>query len=260
MYNWKVVRFFSHLFKKLLTLVQRLFPEERVDVLIKTDNPQEEKVPDYIINAFRDVPYGYLTPYQVSLYHPLAEEKPRKAIRETVYELENLFNIGFFRISERSWPLKKVTISNMIYRSLEQELRLAEGEGKERFGLLHGHINSEIAYVEELTDTAALEEKGFFKTRDSTGMSFAVKAYQMIVKNLDRHLHLGRKEVIGTYHTHLIPYRRTPSQRDSALLLANPGTPHLIICGQGIFAYTFKNYRKIFFSFPVKTPLEIIFG
>ncbi|MDH5767890.1 MAG: hypothetical protein OEZ31_02865 [Nitrospirota bacterium] len=258
MHDWKVVRFFSCLFRKLLNLVLKHFPEEPVKALLKTGDPNGEIVPEYISKAFEDNPAEYLTPYQISLYHPLAKEKPKKAMRETVYELEKLFHIGCLKISDLSLPLRKVKISSQLYTSLEQELRLSVREEKERFGLLHGYIHGETAQVEEITDTESLKEKGLFKMRDATGMNLAVKAYQVIVKKLDKYLSLKKQEVIGTYHTHLIPYRCSPSLNDSALLMANPGIPHLIICGQGIFAYTFKCYRKIFLTFLVKTPLEII--
>ncbi|MBM4141744.1 MAG: hypothetical protein FJ242_09765 [Nitrospira sp.] len=260
MYDWKVLSFFYGLFRRLLNRLQRYFPEEPVKILIKTGNPQVEKVSDYVIKAFSDYPIGYMTPYQVSLYHPLANDKPRKAMKETLSELEKLFCIGCLKVSKKSWSLRKVMILRQIYQSLEQELTLSVKEGKERFGLLHGHINDEIAHVEDLTDNTNLEETKFFKTRNFTGMSFAVKPCQIIVRNLDTHLSLSKPEVIGTYHTHLIPYRRSPSLKDAALLMANLGKPHLIICGSGIFAYTFKSYRKILLTFPVKSSLEVIWG
>ena len=260
MHDWKVVRFFSCVFRKLLNLVLKHFPEEPVKALLKIDNPKEEKLPEYINRAFEDNPAEYLTPYQISLYHPLAKKKPRRAMRETVYEIEKLFHISCFKISDLLLPLRNVKISSQLYTSLEQELRLSVREEKERFGLLHGYIHGETAQVEEITDTESLEEKGFFKTRDAAGMNLAVKAYQIIVKKLDKYLCLQKQEIIGTYHTHLIPYRCSPSLKDSALLMANPGIPHLIVCGRGIFAYTFKSYRKILLTFPVKSSLEVVLG
>ena len=258
MHDWKIVRFFSFLFRKFLNLALKHFPEEPVNALLKTGDPKGEIIPEYISKAFQDNHAEYLTPYQISLYHPLAKEKPKKAMKETVYELEKLFHIGCLRISDLSLPLRKVKISSQLYTSLEQELRLSVREEKEHFGLLHGYIHGETAQVEDITDTERLEEKGFFKMRDARGMNLAVKAYQIIVKKLDKYLSLQKQEIIGTYHTHLIPYRYSPSLKDSALLMANPGIPHLIVCGQGIFAYTFKSYKKIFLSFPVKTSLEIM--
>ena len=110
MHDWKTVRFFSYLFRKLLNLVLKLFPEEPVKALLKTIDPEEGIVPEYISKAFEDKPTEYLTPYQISLYHPLAKEKPKKAVRETVFELEKLFHYGCFTLSDRVWPLKKLLI------------------------------------------------------------------------------------------------------------------------------------------------------
>lgn len=245
--------------KRFLALIRRIFPEEPAEILHMTGQPKEKGIPDYIMRAFEDDPDGCLTPYQVALYHPLVNEKYKKAITKAAVDLERLVNVGWLKISEMLCPLRKVIIPSWVYKSLEQEIRISEKEEKERLGLLHGRIEADRAYVEDLTDTVFLEEKGFFKKRDSTGMSFSLKAHQMIGNNLIKCLNINKTEIIGTYHTHLIPYRRTPSMKDMALLMANPGKPHLILCGQGLFAYTFKSFRRVFWmTFPKKTSLEVI--
>lgn len=253
------VKFFPGVFRRLVVLVRRHFREEPAEVLFGINHSVEERSSEYIIRAFRDNLNGYLTPYQVALYHPLADEQPRKAMREAMAEVERLITVGYLKISEGTWPLRKVTIPGQVYQSLFQELKLSEGERKERFGLLHGRIQGETAHVEDLTENSLLEGKGFFKIRAFKGMDFAVKAYQMIGRNLNKWLGGDKPEIIGTYHTHLLPYRYTPSLRDMALLMANPGKPHLIICGSGLFAYTFKSFQRIFWmTYPVNICLEII--
>ncbi len=251
----------STLFKRLLLQIQKNFREEPAEVLTRTYRSGEQRLPEYITRALADAPNGCPIPYQVVLYHPSADEHPPKAMRESMAEVESLINNGWLRVSEGVWPLKKVVIPVRIYDSLLEELTLSGRERKERMGLLHGHINGDTAYVLDLTENYLLEEKGFFKMRVFTGMSFAVKAYQMIARNLDKWLGLAKPEIIGTYHTHLLPYRSTPSLKDMALLMANPGRPHLIICGTGLFAYTFKSFKRILWmTFPMKTSLEIEFS
>lgn len=225
---------------------------------MRTGHNGEVRVPEYILNAFQYPRDGYLTPYQVALYHPISDKNLSKAMRETLNEVERLITNGWIEVSKKQWSLKKVTIPKHINQILEQELSLSELERKERFGLLHGRLEGDGAYLEDLTENAILEEKGFFKTRNFRELSFAVKAYQMIGSNLDSWLGLNKQEIIGTYHTHLIPYRRTPSMEDMALLMANPGKPHLIICRWGLFAYTFKSFRKIILTFPAKTCMDIV--
>lgn len=251
--------FYSDIFRRISVLIQRYFREEPAEILLRVDFSGEERLPEYIIRAFEDDSTSHPTPYQVTLYHPLADKKPQKAMREAMAEVERLITDGQLKVSEGLWPLRKVTIPGRVYEALLQELRYSEGEKKERFGLLHGHLNGETAHVEDLTENSLLEEKGFFKSRAFMGMNFAVKAYQMIGEILNKWLGLGKPEVIGTYHTHLIPHRCTPSLGDMALLMANPGKPHLIICGSGLFAYTFKSFKRILWmTFPAKTSLEII--
>lgn len=252
------MKLYLDIFQRLLCLIKRYFPEEPAEILVRTGQDGKVRVPEYILKAFQYPPDGYLTPYQVALYHPIADKNLSKAMRETLNEVERLIAIGWLEVSQKQWPLKKVTIPKHINQILEQELSLSEREKKERFGLLHGRLEDEKANIEDLTENAILEEKGFFKTRDFMGLSFTVKAYQMIGRNLDNWLGINKQEIIGTYHTHLIPYFRTPSMEDMALLMANPGKPHLIICRRGLFAYTFKSFRKIFVTYPAKTCLEII--
>jgi len=253
------VGFCSDIFKRLCVLIQRYFREEPAEILLRFDSSEEEGLPDYMVRAFEDDSTSHPTPYQVALYHPLADERPRKAMKEAMAEVERLITVGWLKVSEGTWPLRKVTIPGQVYESLFKEFNLSEGERKERFGLLHGRIQGEMAHVEDLTENSFLEEKGFFKIRAFKGMSFAVKAYQMIGTNLKKWLGLDKPEIIGTYHTHLLPYRYTPSLRDMALLMANPGKPHLIICGLGLFVYTFKSFKRILWiTFPAKTSLEII--
>ncbi|MBM4141703.1 MAG: hypothetical protein FJ242_09535 [Nitrospira sp.] len=247
------------IFKRLVALIKRIFPEVPAEILLKTSQYDEKGIPDYIVSAFKDDSDGYLTPYQVALYHPLADEKLRSAMMEAMAEVERLIEVGWLKVSEMLCPLRKVMIPDRIYKLLEQEFRVAEGEKKERLCLLHGRIQADRAYVEDLTDNVLLEEKGFFKGRDFMGMSFTVKAHQMIGKNLNKWLNLSKTGIIGTYHTHLIPFRRNPSLKDMALLMANPGMPHLILCRLGLFAYTFKSFRRVFsMTFPKRIPLEII--
>lgn len=249
----------SGAFRRLAVLIGKHFREEPAEVLSRAEYPHQQKVPEYIIRAFGDDFQTWMTPYQVALYHPRADEEPRRAMKETMAEVERLITVGYLKVSEGLWPLRKVAIPAPVYETLLRELRLSEEERKEHFGLLHGRIGGEMAHVEDLTETSALEEKRFFETRTFSGMSFAVKAYQMIGKNLDLWLGPGKSEMIGTYHTHLIPYRSTPSLKDMALLMANPGRPHLIICRLGLFAYTSKSFRRIFWiTFPVETSLEIV--
>ncbi|MBM4136860.1 MAG: hypothetical protein FJ241_08530 [Nitrospira sp.] len=245
-------------FQRLIDLVKKFFPEEPAEILVRTGKNDKLKVPEYIFKAFQDPLDGYLTPYQVALYHPIADKNLSKAMKETLNEVERLIAIGWLEVSQKQWPLKKVTIPKHINQILEQELSLSERERKERFGLLHGRLEREGANIEDLTENAILEEKGFFKTRNFRELSFDVKAYQMIGRNLDNWLGLNKQEIIGTYHTHLIPYCRTPSMKDMALLMANPGKPHLIICRWGLFAYTFKSFRKILVTYPAKTCLDIV--
>lgn len=252
------MKFYANIFKKILCLIKKYFPEEPAEILVRTGKNDKVKVPEYIFKAFQYPLDGYLTPYQVALHHPIADKNLGKAMKETLNEVERLITNGWLEVSKKQWSLKKVMIPKQISQFLEQELSLSERERKERFGLLHGRLEGDRAYLEDLTGNAILVEKGFFKTRNFRELSFAVKAYQMIGRNLDNWLGLNKPEIIGTYHTHLIPYRRTPSMEDMALLMANPGKPHLIICRWGIFAYTFKSFRKIFVTFPAKTCLDIV--
>ncbi|MBM4146501.1 MAG: hypothetical protein FJ240_09575 [Nitrospira sp.] len=252
------MKFYSGIFKKFLCFIKKYFPEEPAEILIRTDHNGEVRVPEYILKAFQYPPDGYLTPYQVALHHPAADKNLGKAMRETLNEVEKLIAAGWFEVCNKQWPLKKVMMPKQISQFLEQELSLSEGESRERFGLLHGSLEDDGAYLKDVTENALLEEKGFFKTRNFRGSSFTVKACQMIGSNLDSWLGLNKQEIIGTYHTHLIPYRQTPSMEDMALLMANPGKPHLIICRLGLFAYTFKSFRKIIVTYPAKTSLEIV--
>lgn len=255
----KVVSLRFGLLKRLIALIKKSFPEIPAEILLKTSQYEEKGIPDYIVSAFKDDSDRYLTPYQVALYHPLANENPREAMMETMAEVERLIEVGWLKVSDMMCLIRKVMIPGWIYKLLEQEIRIAESEKRERLGLLHGHIQAERAYVEDLTDNLLLEEKGFFKRRDFMGMSFNVKAHQMIDKNLNKWLNLSKTGIIGTYHTHLIPFRRSPSLKDMALLMANPGIPHLILCRLGLFAYTFKSFRRVFsMTFPKKTTLEIV--
>jgi proteasome lid subunit RPN8/RPN11 len=252
------VKFCSNIWKIIICLIKKLFPEEPAEILVRTGQDAEVRVPEYVLNAFRYPPDGYLTPYQVAIHHPVADKNLSKAMRETLNEVERLLTAGWLEVSKKQWPLKKVMIPKQISQLLEQELSLSEGERKERFGLLHGRLEGDGAYLEDATENAILEEKGFFKTRIFRELSFNVKPCQMIGRNLDSWLGLNKREIIGTYHTHLIPYCRTPSMEDMAMLMANPGKPHLIICRWGLFAYTFKSFRKILVTYPVKTCLDIV--
>lgn len=245
-------------FQRLVDLIKKFFPEEPAEILVRTGQDGKVRVPEYILNAFQTPSDLYLTPYQVALYHPVADKNLNKAMKETMNEMERLITIGWLEVSKKQWSLKKVTIPKHINRILEQELSLSEKEKKERFGFLHGRLEGEVAYLKDLTENTILEEKGFFKKRNFRELCFAVKPYQMIGRNLDNWLGLNKQETIGTYHTHLIPYCNKPSMKDMALLMANPGKPHLIICRWGIFAYTFKSFRKIFATFPAKTCLDIV--
>ncbi len=252
------MKFCSNIFKIIICLIKKYFPEEPAEILMRTGQDGKVRVPEYILKAFQDPPDGYLTPYQVALHHPVVDKNLGKAMRETLNDVERLITNGWIEVSKKQWSLKKVTIPKHINQFLEQELSLSEGERKERFGLLHGCLEGDGAYLKDVTENAILEEKGFFKTRIFRELSFNVKPYQMIGSNLDSWLGLNKQEIIGTYHTHLIPYCRTPSMKDMALLMANPGKPHLIICRWGLFAYTFKSFRKILVTYPVKTCLDII--
>lgn len=253
------MEFYSDIFRRISVLIQRYFREELAEILLRGDSSGEERLPEYIVRAFEDDSTSHPTPYQVTLYHPLADKKPQKAMRETMEDVERLLTTGQLKVSEGLWPLRKVAIPGRVYEALLQELKSSEGEKKEHFGLLHGRLNGEMAHVEDLTENSLLEEKGFFQSRTFMDMDFAVKAYQMIGTNLSKWLDLGKSEIIGTYHTHLIPHRCTPSLGDMALLMANPGKPHFIVCGLGLFAYTFRSFKRILWmTFPAKTSLEII--
>jgi len=253
------MKFPWNIFRTILALIKRLFPEESAQVLLRTSYAVEERVPDYIIKAFDGHSGKYLSPYQVSLYHPLIKNMYKEALRETLEELEKLVTAGWLKVSDIVCPMTKVIIPARIFTILQQEFKVAEKEKKERLGLLHGYIETENTYVQDLTDATVLEEKGFFTSRDFLSMKFSLEAHQMIAKNLEKWLSLSKEEVIGTYHTHLIPYHSSPSLKDMALLMTNPCMPHLILCGRGSFAYTFKSYRRILWmDFPKKTSLEII--
>lgn len=255
----EVVKFLSSIFRRILTLFKGDFFGEPTKILLRTGKPEVERIPDYIKRALEDDSDGYLTPYQVAFYHPLSDEKPEKAVKETIADVERLIKVGWLKVSLMLYPIRKVIIPGWIYNLLEQEMTISEKEKKERLGLLHGRIQADSAHVEDLTDTAILEEKGFFKSRDFMGMSFTLKAHQMIGKNLYKWLNLSKAEIIGTYHTHLIPYCHTPSFKDMVLLMANPGKPHLILCGKGLFAYTFRSFKRFFSpTFPMRVSQKIL--
>ena len=236
--------------------VKKLFEETPIHQYVPTQAAWFSLFPREILKAYEDLEFQGLTHFQLNLYRSEAKKIMAVAQRITQQEIKRLEGKGWLEKRPIEFPVEEVLISKQVHDLLLLEYEGAMDERRERLGLLIGSKKRTVSEVKELILSEELELKGFFKDRLERGVILNFEPWQVILENWQKLLPEQASPIIGAYHTHLFVGRYHPDRQDMGLLAANPGTPHLVLCGGKVYGYTCKVTRRFILRYYVKSPLK----
>ena len=236
---------------------KKLFEQIPIYQYVPTPTAWFSLFPPEIRKAYEDLKFQRVTHFQLALYRPEAKTLMAAAQRITQEEIKRLEGKGWLEKRPIESPVEEVLIPKQVHDLLFMEYEGAVKERKERLGLLLGSKKGEVSEVKDLILSEELELKGFFKDRLVTGVILDLEPWQVILENWQKLFPATASPLVGTYHTHLFAGRYYPTREDMGLLAANPGMPHLILCGGQAYGYTCKTTRRLIFRYYVRSPLKI---
>jgi len=235
---------------------KKFFEEIPINLYLPTQRAWLSLFPHEIRKAYEDLEFQGLTHFQLALYRPEAKSMMAAAQKITQQEIKRLEDKGWLDKKPIESPVEEVLISKQVHDLLLLEYKLAAEERRERLGLLIGSLTGEVAEVKDLILSEELELKGFFKDRLERDVILDLEPWQLILENWQKLFSKRALPIIGTYHTHLFVGRYYPTMEDMGLLTANPGKPHLILCGGEVYGYTCKATKRFILRYYVKSLLK----
>ena len=235
---------------------KKFFEEIPICIYLPTKRAWFSLFPQEIRKAYEDLEFQGLTHFQLALYRPEAKTTMSTAQKITYQEIKRLEGKGWLDKKSIESPVKEILISKHVHDLLFLEYKRAAEERRERLGLVVGTLTGEEAEVKDLILSEELELKGLFKDRLERGVTLDLEPWQLILENWQKLFPKRALPIIGTYHTHLFVGRYYPSIEDMGLLTANPGKPHLILCGGEVYGYTCKATKRFILRYYVRSLLK----
>jgi len=235
---------------------KKLFEKVPVNQYVPTRTAWFSLFPQEIRKAYEDLDFQGLTHFQLNLYRPEAKKIMPVAQKIIQSEIKRLEDKGWLEKRPIESPAEEVIIARQVHDVLLQEYREAVEERRERLGLLIGSKKGGISEVKDLVLNHELELRGFFKERLERGVILDLEPWQTILENWQKLLPKRAFPIIGTYQTHLYIGRHYASGEDMGLLAANPGMPHLILCGGEAYGYTCKETKRFILRYYIRSPLK----
>ncbi|MBN1843796.1 MAG: hypothetical protein JW883_16140 [Deltaproteobacteria bacterium] len=235
---------------------KKLFEKVPINQYVPTRTAWFSLFPQEIRKAYEDLDFKGLTHFQLNLYRPEAKKIMPVAQKIIQSEIKRLEDKGWLEKMPIEFPVEEVLISKQVHDILLLEYKGAAEERRERLGLLVGSKKGRVSEVRDLVLTEELELKGFFKERLERGVILDLEPWQTILENWQKLLPKRAFPIIGTYHTHLFVSRFCPTREDMGVLAANPGMPHLILCGGEVYGYTCKETKRFILRYYIRSALK----